>query len=139
MRLAWLVLLLILAAPVARAEQAPAQAVRGYFAALEHKDWDRALALTSGPALDRTARMLGTLTTEARRHHADFELKVRALRVDERAPAEVGVPVDVRFEIDVIGKKWIFRRLARKLTGYAQFIVEGESPPRIVAILGKID
>ncbi len=125
----------------ARAEEPPASTVRGYFAALEHKDFRGALSLTSGQALDRTRGLLGTLASEAARHHADVELKVRQLTLAERTPDDGGVTVDVHFDIDVIGKRWIFRRVARKLSGDAQFVVDvpPSSPPHIVDILGKIE
>jgi hypothetical protein len=125
----------------ARAEEPPASTVRGYFAALEHKDFRGALSMTSGPALDRTRGLIGTLASEAARHHAEVELKVQKLTLAARAPDDGGVTVDVHFDIDVIGKKWFFRRVARKLSGDAQFVVDAHPsrPPHIVDILGKIE
>jgi len=110
--------------------------VRGYFAALEHKDFHRALSLTAGAAQERTALMVGTLNREAAQHHAEVELHVTKLEVANPAPAPNGTaPVQVSFDIDVIGKKWIFRKVARRLTGQAQFYVAAD---QIVAIDGRI-
>lgn len=111
--------------------------VRGFFDALEHKDFPRALALTDGEAAMRIADLLGRIEGEAERAHAQIELKVRRLRIAERAPDDGVVPVEVSYEIDVIGKKWFFRKLARKLVGTAEFRVDG-SAPRITAIVGRL-
>ncbi len=116
----------------------PSATVRGFFDALEHRDIPRALALTDGDAALRITELLGHIDAEAARHHAQIELKVRSLRLDERAPDDGVVPVQVSYEIDVIGKKWIFRKLARKLVGTAEFLVDGRAP-RITAIVGRLD
>lgn len=140
MRIAAL-LLAVLAPVAARAEAAPAEAVRGYFEALDHQDFQRALALTRGAAQRRTSRMVSTLQREAAAHDARVEVKVKALAV--RAPGEVepgrGVPVPVEFEIDVIGHKWFFHKVARRLEGEARFWVDPERPDRIVAIDGRLE
>ncbi len=129
--------------PVAHATDSVAPGiVRGYFAALARKDFSRAFELTSGDALERTEHMVGTLNREAAQHHAQVELRVRSLSVAEQPAAADAdsVPVLVSFDIDVIGRKWIFRRVARRLTGTAQFLVEKEAAqPRIVAILGRLE
>jgi hypothetical protein len=139
------VLLPLVAAPTATAvatESIAPGVVRGYFAALERKDFGRALSLTAGSAQERTEHMVGRLNSEAAQHHAQVELRVRSLSVAEQpaaADAE-SVSVLVNFDIDVIGKKWIFRRVARRLSGTAQFFVEKETAqPRIVAILGRLE
>lgn len=126
------------------ADQADAAStVRGFFDALAKNDFKRALSLTMGAAEARTARMVGDLRQQARDHHADVELKVRSLHVEPPRPepleAGLPVPVDVEFDIDVVGKKWVFRKVARKLAGRAQFYVGGAGAPRIVAIEGSID
>ena len=138
MKLAALLLTASALAPYAARAEAPADTVRGYFQALEHKDFGRALALTEGDAMKRTARMLGTLYREAHAAHADVELKVQKLELAEQK-GEGTIPVEVTFDIDVIGKKWIFKRVARHLTGTAQFYVATASPsPHIVAITGNL-
>src|SRR4051794_15623143 len=114
--------------------------VRGYFAALERKDFHRALSLTAGAAQERTARMAGTLNEEAANHHAEVELRATKLEVDNSPSSSASAangtaPVQVVFDIDVIGKKWISRKVAGRLTGRAQFYVAAD---QIVAIEGRI-
>jgi hypothetical protein len=115
----------------------PSETVRGFFDALEQKDFPRALAFTDGDAAMRIADLLGHIDAEAARHHAQIELKVRSLRLREGVLDDGVVPVQVRYEIDVIGRKWFFRKLARKLVGTAEFLVDG-SAPRITAIVGRL-
>jgi hypothetical protein len=110
----------------------PSATVRGFFSALERKDYNRALDLTSGEAQARTAKILGALEHEAAQHHAQIELKVKRL---EMAVEDVST-VKVHFDIDVIGKKWLFRKLARTLSGSAQFHIGNQS--RISAIEGDL-
>src|SRR3954471_19854 len=98
--------------------QEPASLVRGYFAALENKDFNKAIRLTEGSAQSRTQHMVGTLQREASEHHAEVELKVQKLDVQPHAD---GQRVKVEFNIDVIGKKWVFKKVARTLSGAAEF------------------
>jgi hypothetical protein len=120
----------------ARAESSAPSVVRGYFAALERKDFGRALSLTAGSALARTENMVGTLNREAASHNAEVELRVTKLELANSPSEQNGsAPVKVSFGIDVIGKKWIFRKLARRLRGQAQFYVTAD---QIVAIDGQI-
>jgi hypothetical protein len=49
-----------------------------------------------------------------------------------------GSAVNVTFDIDIVGKKWFFRRVARTLAGTARFLFAGRAP-RIVAIDGHLD
>jgi len=142
--LARLTLLAALSCITAHAEPSadPAATVRGYFAALGANDFQRALSLTQGDAQARTERMVGTLHRQAAAAHARVELKVRKVEVSRSAAQTAEgtpVPVEVRFVIEVIGKKWIFSRVARKLAGRAQFLVASASPePRIISIEGKL-
>jgi hypothetical protein len=128
-------LVLALVSPLAAHAQSsdPPRVVRGWFAALQRKDFGRALELTTGGALERTAHMVGTLEQQARAHHAEVELRVKRLDVAE-APSGC---VQVAFDIDVIGKKWMFRRVAKTLSGIARFHVDDYD--RIVAIDGNIE
>jgi hypothetical protein len=116
----------------------PAAAVRGYFAALGRNDFQGALSLTLGAAQERTARMVGTLRQQAAAHRARVELRVKSVEVSPSTAREAGgaVPVDVKFDIDIVGRKWWFSRVARKLAGHAQFYVDDQ---RIVAIEGKLE
>jgi hypothetical protein len=111
-----------------------------YFEALNRNDFGSALSLTAGAAEARTQQMLGKLKHEADKADARVELHVRKLAVAERAPTHGAVPVDVVFDIDVVGKRWFFSRVARKLAGTARFLVEPAptSAPRIVAINGAL-
>jgi hypothetical protein len=111
-----------------------------YFEALNRNDFGRALSLTAGAAQTRTQQMLGKLKHEADAADAEVELHVRRLAVAERPAAQGGVPVDVVFDIDVVGKRWFFSRVARRLAGTARFLVEPppSSAPRIVAINGAL-
>jgi hypothetical protein len=122
------------------AQAAPADPVRGYFAALDSQDFARALALTDGRAQASTSHMVSTLRREAAARHARVEVKVTRLSVE--APGVplpgVGVPVPVQFHIDVVGHKWCFRRVARTLDGTARFYVNPDVG-RIVAIEGSLD
>src|SRR3954454_24999519 len=106
-----------LAVPMAASAQEPAAVVRGYFAALEKKDFGKALSLTQGSAQQRTTNMVGELNQQAADHHAEVELEVKKLNVK----TSTGDNVTVEFDIDVIGKKWFVRKVAKKLSGQAQF------------------
>ncbi len=142
MRLTLLVVLLLM--PLAAHADPigdPAATVKGYFAALGKNDFKRALALTSGTAQTRTENMVGSLNRQAAAAHAKVELHVRRVLVSPPAGQLAdGLPVsvEVQFEIDVVGRRWIFSRVARKLNGRAQFYVACDSP-RIVAIEGKLE
>jgi hypothetical protein len=132
-----LLAMLALVLPGRRAHASAPAVVRGFFAALERKDFGRALALTEGAAKARTANLVGTLHRAAQQHHAELEFRVKRLDVDQPYASAVGAtPVRVHFDIDVIGKRWIFRKVARKLTGRANFYVAAN---QIVAIHGKLD
>ncbi len=117
----------------------PAITVRGFFAALEQHQFGRALAFTEGAAAGIIARLLGEITREAARKNADVELKIRRLELTEHPPDAAGpTPVQVSYQIDVIGKKWFMRWTARRLMGTARFYVD-ERAPRIVAIVGQLE
>jgi hypothetical protein len=45
----------------------------------------------------------------------------------------------VKFTIDVFGKRWIFQKLARTISGQAQFELAANSPLRITSIDGKLE
>jgi hypothetical protein len=109
--------------------QEPCALVRGYFAALADKNYDKAIQLTSGAAQTRTRNWVGSLEQEAAQHHADVQLRVQ--RLDVR-PSD-GQRVSVTFHIDVVGKKLCFSKVARTLAGVAQFTVanNGESIEQI--------
>jgi hypothetical protein len=126
-------------APRAAEAAPPTDAVKGYFAALDQQDFARALSLTDGAAQARTSRMVSTLKSEAAQHHARVEVKVTRLAVQQPgAPEPRGVPVPVRFHIDVVGHKWMFHKVARVLEGDAQFFVDPAHADRIVAIEGNL-
>jgi hypothetical protein len=115
-------------------------AVRGYFQALDRQDFVRALALTDGQAQESTSNMVNTLKRQAAAAHAWVEVKVKTLEVQPEGVAEPGrgVPVPVHFHIDVIGHKWLFHKVGRRLDGYACFWVDPERADRIVAIEGDL-
>ena len=129
-----------LAAPLAAsAESQPTDAVRGYFQALDRQDFSRAIAFTDGDAQARTTRMVDTLKSEAAAHNARVEVKVKSVDVrTPGAPDARGVPVSVAFKIDVVGHKYCFSKVARKLDGEARFYVDPARPDRIVAIEGRL-
>jgi hypothetical protein len=131
------ILLLLLSLAPAHSQSGPeaCDTVRGYFDALGHNDFQRALSFTAGAAQERTANMVGTLHQQAAAANAKVELKVT--RVEVSPPAVDNGPVDVSFHIDVIGKKWIFKKVARTLSGRAQFYLAADAP-RIVAIEGRL-
>jgi hypothetical protein len=131
-----MILVVLLFLPLAHAQPSAEQTVRGYFDALGKNDFNRALALTAGEAQARTARMVGTLQQQAAANDAKVILKVK--RVEVAPPQEPDGPVEVSFDIDVVGKKWIFSKVARKLNGRAHFYVDSDEP-KIVAIEGRID
>lgn len=95
----------------ARASSAPASTVRSFFAALERRDFGGALQLTEGAASAVINNMLD---------------------------GNGATPVDVAYDIDVIGKKWLFHKVARHLSGTASFYVDDHGP-RIVAIVGMLE
>jgi hypothetical protein len=107
--------------------------VQRWFAALERKDFRRAIAMTEGAAQTRTEHITRRLLSEAAAHHADVEVKVKRLEVGDDGDA-----VHVTFDIDIIGKKWFFRRVARNLSGTARFTV-AKIDPRITAIDGRLE
>jgi hypothetical protein len=124
-----------LSSPAGSLAQEPAALVRGYFQALEKKDFGKALALTIGGAKAQTQHMVGTLEQEAAAHHAEVELKVKKLDVQ---PHGDGRGVEVDFAIDVVGKKWFLHKVARKLSGKAEFKV-AQNGDHIEAIDGNIE
>jgi hypothetical protein len=131
-----------LAAPVvaAHAEAAPTDAVRTYFQALDRQDFGKALAICAGDAQQQTSTMVNKLRNEAAAHNAKVEVRVKHLDVRSAGSPEArGVPVSVAFHIDVVGKKWCFSKVARKLDGQARFFVDPARPDRIVAIDGRLD
>jgi hypothetical protein len=111
--------------------------VRGWFAALVRQDFGGAIALTRGAAQTRTERVVGELTGGAAAHHASLEMKVHKLDIQAPPAAGSPTPVTARFDIDVIGKRWVFHRLARKLTGVVKFHVGTDQ--RIIAIDGRLE
>jgi hypothetical protein len=122
----------------------PAATVRGYFEALGRNDFNRAISLTAGSAQQRTLRMVGTLKQQAAAAQAKVELQVKRVAVSHPPPERMAeglpVPVDVEFDIAVVGRKWFFSKVARHLAGRAQFYVAAALPtPRIIAIEGKIE
>ena len=98
-------------------------------------------ALTQGSAKARTSSMIDRLKKEAAEHHVNVEVRVKHLDVRTPGPPEPrGVPVPVAFDIEVIGKKWCFSRIALRLNGEARFYVDPARPDdRIVAIDGRLD
>lgn len=138
--------------PVARAhtpvQEVPppvaATVVRAYFDAFGRQDAATLGAVTDGEAATDTRKMLQTIQSEAARHKVGVELKVKDLTVSPAAAvaadSESFTPVDVKFNIAVVAKKWFFSRVARHLTGTATFfvgknVVRGDaSAPRIVGI-----
>jgi hypothetical protein len=120
---------------------APGEAVRRYFQALDHQDFDKAIALTDGGAKARTSSMIDRLKKEAAAHKVTVEIRVKHL--DVRAPGlrePRGVPVPVAFDIEIVSKKWCFSRIALRLNGEACFYIDPARPDdRIVAIDGSLD
>jgi hypothetical protein len=120
---------------------APDEAVRRYFRALDHQDFDRAIALTDGGAKARTASMIDRLKREADAHKVSVEIRVKHL--DVRAPGlpePRGVPVHVAFDIEIVTRKWCFSRIALRLNGEACFYIDPARPhDHIVAIDGNLD
>lgn len=141
MKLAVALMLALAFVPDATAADArpPSQTVRGFFSALEQHDFRGALALTEGKAAEVIHDLIQGIERQAARQHAAVELRVRELRLSEPASDVAGQnPVDVRFQIDVVGKKWMFSRVARTLSGSARFYVDDKAP-RIVAIVGQLE
>jgi hypothetical protein len=128
------------ASALAHAEARPGDAVRGYFQALDRQDFVKALALTVDAAQARTSHMVQALKSEAAAHHARVEVKVKHLDVrSPGSPEARGVPVSVAFHIDVVGHRWCFSKVARRLAGEARFFVDPEHPDRITAIEGRLE
>ncbi len=100
-----------------------ANLVRSYFDALRHLD-ERALhAVTAGQATERTSEVLDRLHTEAREHRVGLELKVSKLAVVPQPDEGATTPVEVKFDIAVVAKKWFFSTVARQLQGRATFYI----------------
>jgi hypothetical protein len=131
MRALFIALLVAIVTPAFAGERS--QLVQRWFAALESKDFPKAIALTAGAAQERTEHMVGRLVSEAAAHHADVEVKVKHLDVHDEGGA-----VNATFDIDIVGKKWFFRRVARTIAGKARFLFAGAAQ-RIVAIDGHLD
>jgi hypothetical protein len=105
--------------------------VRAYFSALAERDFGGALRMTTGAALQRTHDILVDLERRAAERRAHVDLEVRHL---ELRPSGNGA-VDARFAIDVVGKKWMFSKVARRLFGTARFYVNENT---ITAIAGDV-
>jgi hypothetical protein len=123
------------------AEVGPQAAVKGYFQALGRQDFGKALSLTDGDAQARTSHMVSTLQSQAAAAHARVEVQVKKVELRETGALEPGrgVPVCVQFHIDVVGKKYCFAKVARRLEGEAKFWVDPNRSDKIVAIDGNID
>ena len=107
--------------------------VRGYFDALRRQDRRTLSGVTEGNAAAYTTQMLDRISDEAQRQDVGVELKVRNLVMYAAPPSEAATPVDVRFDIAVVAKKWFFHKVARVLKGHATFFVgknvaPGEAP-----------
>jgi hypothetical protein len=126
---------LVMAVASSAHAQEPTALVRGYFAALERSDFSKAIRLTQGAAQKSTEHMVGTLQSQAAQHHAEVELKVQ--RLDVR-PNDDGQRVKVEFNIDIIGKKWVFKKVARTLAGTAEFKI-AENGDHIEHIDGNLE
>jgi hypothetical protein len=130
-RVAALLLVTAIALPASARCGAP---VERLFAALGRHDFKAALAQTSGAAAATLGGMLGSIDREAAKANAQVVLDVRDLHVSEgAADADGMVPVDVRYDIALVGKRSIFRRLVRHLTGTARIVVDRASE-RIVSL-----
>lgn len=132
-------LLAVVALIVARPSRARAESrsgaamgvVRAYFSALADRDFGGALRMTTGAAMQRTRDILVDLERRAAERRAHVDLEVRQL---DLRPNGNGT-VDARFAIDVIGKKWMFSKVARRLFGNARFYVNDNT---ITAIAGDV-
>ena len=128
-----------LPALAAKAESFQSSTVKGYFAALDRQDFDTALKLTSGSAQVRTAKMVGDLKEEAAKHNAKVLVEVKKVEVVELDEEGDGPKtIEVTFDIDIVGKKWMFKKVARRLNGTARFEVVQDPEPHIVTIDGKL-
>jgi hypothetical protein len=79
------------------------------------------------------------LKREAKKNQARVEVRVTRIDVQKPGAAEArGVPVPVQFHIDVVGHKWCFSKVARRLDGKARFYVDAAKPDKIVAIEGQL-
>lgn len=103
--------------------------VHGYFDALRRQDRRTLSGVTAGNAAAYTTQMLDRIHDEAARADVGVELKVRNLIVSAYPPNARVTPVDVRFDIAVVAKKWFFSKVARVLKGRATFWVEKNLAP----------
>jgi hypothetical protein len=128
----------LLGAVPAHASSTSLATVRGFFGALERHDFASARALTDGNAAGVVARLLDHMERQAARRHAVVELHVRSLQLADHAPDAAGrVAVDVAYDIEVFGKKWLVSWFARRLSGTASFTIDDRAL-RIVAIAGSL-
>jgi hypothetical protein len=65
----------------AEASSTPAEGVRRYFQALDHQDFEQAIALTDGGAKARTSSMIDRLKKAAAAHRVTVEVRVKHLEV----------------------------------------------------------
>jgi hypothetical protein len=115
--------LALLLTTVARAQK-PADTVRSFFGALGRHDFRGALGLTAGSASVVLGGVLNAAEEQAARAHAALEVEVRDLRLIEGATDAAGrTPIEVRYDVDVFGKRSFFRSLVRHVAGSSQFIV----------------
>jgi hypothetical protein len=117
-----------------------ANVVRSYFDAFRRFDRGALGRVTAGEANARTVKMLDTIKSEADRHNVGVELKVKDLHMTTAGPVDSLTPVGVKFDIQVVAKKWFFSKVAKVLHGQATFFVgknlaRGDiTAPKIVGI-----
>jgi hypothetical protein len=126
------------------APAAAAGVVRSYFEAFRRQDARALGKFTSGQASRRTNEVLERIWREAAEKEVGVELRLQQLALTPRAPVDGMEPVEARFTIDVVAKKWFFSTVARHLAGRATFYVEPDSaradaPAKIVGISLKLD
>lgn len=128
----------------ASAPAAAAGVVRSYFEAFRRQDARALGQFTSGQASRRTHEVLERIWREAAEKEVGVELRLQHLALTPRAPVDGMEPVEARFSIDVVAKKWFFSTVARRLAGHATFYVEpdparADAPAKIVGISLKLD
>jgi hypothetical protein len=134
MRFTVLLLAGLIAAPASAAESSASDVVRGFFSALDREDFAGALGRTVGDARMRTAQMVHRITSEAARKHVGFDVITRKIDVSDRGLGKVSA----QFEIDIVARFLMFKRVVRKIAGVASFDVDLPSS-RITVIDGTLD
>ncbi len=110
-----------LAAGVAQAsEGSPTELVRGFFSALDRGDFAGAIGRTVGSARDRTSDWVAELKRQSASKHVGLDVVTRKIEVADAG----GGKVSAAFDLEIVARFLFVKRVVRRLTGEAHFLVD---------------